>query len=743
MSLWFYANQVTINNGSTVVEVTSGEDVSIISAGDGLIVGSFSPVEIKRAYIDGSNNKFIELALAWEDSNQTNVNARAYYTAGDFIAATKALQDANILINDNFSSLDDWGSNAGSVSFVNQAGETKTARTMLQMDADVQAIQDGNQSIIDTSVSDSISAIRYGKLDSPLVHLFKKNKLVDTLKGELSWTRDSGATYIDQYGKLQYSPSPYATNLLTYSEDFSNAAWSNINGIQTITQNSHVAPDGTLTASTLTSDGALASMRSFSLSNTSVKGTIYTGSIFIKKGTSNLCKVEMTAYSGGVTQQGGFIYDFTTGVFSAIQVGTIPNIEKLDNGWYRVSAKASKEDAANTIIRFGVGANTTNVGETVLVWGAQIEVSRVANGYVKTEGGSVSGSSYVGIDITRQEKEVWLFEGASTNLLTYSEDFSNVNWVKNGDLTVSTSNIVSPDGSLTAFEMSTFSASGANHLIQTVAITDTGQDYTLSCFCKKGTSSSLSLRLFGNGGTTLDTISEFNFDTETFSGNSGSKSQFKKLNDGWYRVSMTATMNGTNTSLQSRIYHSSSEFGLTYIYGAQTEALPFVSSYIPTKMSAATRVSGKNSIKYEGNVPRGDQPFTLVFSGVIDGYTSYNRLFDTNSTTVDSRLYVFISASGAIHITNGDDTTIAVTSPITFGKRFTYIATFDGVTYKSYLNGVFQASSLAVSPAYVLPKEFRVMQGFNSTYASYGACSDFRVYDYPLNQLEISLLSGE
>jgi len=87
--LWFYANQVTVNNGSSVVALTSGEDISNISEGDGLIVGSFAPVEIKKAYIDGSNNKFIELAVAWADSNQTSVKARVYYTAGDFIAATK------------------------------------------------------------------------------------------------------------------------------------------------------------------------------------------------------------------------------------------------------------------------------------------------------------------------------------------------------------------------------------------------------------------------------------------------------------------------------------------------------------------------------------------------------------------------------------------------------------------------------------------------------------------------------
>ena len=198
MSLWFYANQVTINNGSTVVAVTSGEDISIISAGDGLIVGSFNPVEIKRAYIDGSNNKFIELALAWGDSNQSGVKARAYYTAGDFIAATKALQDANVLINDNFSSLDDWGSNTGSVSFINQAGETKTARTMLQMDADVQAIEVAADNLLGSMVAmtkaEFFARMEENKGYSGFKHWGKHNNYASSVNEGL-WNSDYNAIF--------------------------------------------------------------------------------------------------------------------------------------------------------------------------------------------------------------------------------------------------------------------------------------------------------------------------------------------------------------------------------------------------------------------------------------------------------------------------------------------------------------------------------------------------------------------
>jgi hypothetical protein len=124
-------------------------------------------------------------------------------TSGDFAGAVQALKDATALLSNNFASLDSWYSAMGNVVLTAQDGTEYTARTFKQMDADVQAIQDNNQAIIDDSVSEKIAKIRYSKLDNPLCHLFKKNKLVDTLKGELSWTRNSGATYIDRYGVLK------------------------------------------------------------------------------------------------------------------------------------------------------------------------------------------------------------------------------------------------------------------------------------------------------------------------------------------------------------------------------------------------------------------------------------------------------------------------------------------------------------------------------------------------------------
>lgn len=89
---WFYATSVSVTNGATVVSVNAGDDIAIIQPGDGLVIGTQPPVEVKRTYLDGSSNKKIELLKPWPYGSQSNQPAEAYPTAGDFQAATAVLK---------------------------------------------------------------------------------------------------------------------------------------------------------------------------------------------------------------------------------------------------------------------------------------------------------------------------------------------------------------------------------------------------------------------------------------------------------------------------------------------------------------------------------------------------------------------------------------------------------------------------------------------------------------------------
>jgi hypothetical protein len=731
---WFKATSLTIANNSAVATVVSGEDISNIQAGDGLIVGAFTPVEIKRVYIDANNNRFIELVGAWLNATQTSVPSRVLPTSGDFAGAVQALKDATALLSNNFASLDSWYSAMGNVVLTSQNGTEYTARTFKQMDADVQAIQDNNQAIIDDSVSEKIAKIRYSKLDNPLCHLFKKNKLVDTLKGQLSWTRDGGATYINQYRKLQYSPSPYATNLLTYSEAFSDIYWSASR--LTRVDNYGIAPDGTMTASIVTDNeigSSVIYLNDGRLTLTPAEN--YTFSFYVKAVTTP-CEVTIRLAAGQFAVNSQALFNLETGVFTSNSVNAVASYHK--NGWWRLSIKGKAANAPAGTLTLVQLNEPDAVGTSCMIWGAQLEKSRVANGYVKTEGASASGRSYVGIDITRQEKEGWFIEGASTNNVLFSSaiETSNIGWNNSNsgtgiDSALTPNFAEAPDGSFSASRVQLDLAGGTKSEDQS--------GFWGSYNTIIGTTTTFSIWLKANVGSPTIRID--------FNGSSPDNvSSNITLTDEWVRHVITSNSpfdTSRRAAIRLRGGQGTSDAADFLAWGGQEESLPLASSYIPTTDATATRSGDKISIPYEGNIPRGDQPFTFVFSGVIDGYTSYNRLFDTDSTDINTRLYVFLSGSGIIHMTNGVDTAIAVTTPISFGEYFTYIVTFDGVTFKSYLDGAFQASSLAVSPATALPNELRIMTGFNGTYNSYGTCSDFRVYDFPLNADEVAFLAGE
>lgn len=89
---WFYATSVTVANGQTVVAVNSGDDIQLAQSAGGLIIGTQPAVEIKRTFLDGSNNKKIELSKPWQYGTQTNQPAMAFPTDGDLAAATAVLK---------------------------------------------------------------------------------------------------------------------------------------------------------------------------------------------------------------------------------------------------------------------------------------------------------------------------------------------------------------------------------------------------------------------------------------------------------------------------------------------------------------------------------------------------------------------------------------------------------------------------------------------------------------------------
>ena len=181
-----------------------------------------------------------------------------------------------------------------------------------------------------------------------------------------------------------------------------------------------------------------------------------------------------------------------------------------------------------------------------------------------------------------------LLEKQSTNLVTYSEDFSNAAWSKNS-LTVTSDSAISPDGTLNATKIT---KSASNSLIRTFIATSGAN--TFSVYVKKG---SLSwVRLYIASGTE-SAEAWFDLENGNIGHSSGNPNDIKivPMDNGWYRCIITKnTTNITNF----RIYPSKADddtsgtSGDIYIWGGQVETnSSYATSYIPTSGTTTTRLA--------------------------------------------------------------------------------------------------------------------------------------------------------
>ena len=159
-----------------------------------------------------------------------------------------------------------------------------------------------------------------------------------------------------------YDPSDvllnWRTNLLTYSQEFDNAAWSKIT--TTVTANSDTAPDGTTTADTLAATGANSLVYQIvtGLSN----NTAYTLSVWVKTAGSGATATLAFYTAGGGTTIGS--QSFTT-----------------TGSWQRITLTATTGTlSGETWFAIG-GASTFSTGESLYSWGAQLELGSTATTY--------------------------------------------------------------------------------------------------------------------------------------------------------------------------------------------------------------------------------------------------------------------------------------------------------------------------------------------------------------------------
>lgn len=322
-----------------------------------------------------------------------------------------------------------------------------------------------------------------------------------------------------------------------------------------------------------------------------------------------------------------------------------------------------------------------------------------------------------------------LLEPQRTNLITYSEDFTQ--WIDTG-VTVTSNQVSAPDGTLTADKLE---STTNNWRRATFINTISGSLNTVSLYVKRDNSTNtVSARIeVGNGGGSVS--SSFNTLTGSISGNLVNPFIIDKGN-GWYRIGGTYTSNQVSNIVY--IYPSSGygTSGTMFFWGAQVEQGSYPTSYIKTTGYIETRlkdicINGGDADLFditEGtffvDVTPYIDPSENTYISLNDGGTSDRFAFIFQSYGTQVRL--FGVSSGVNFLSNYQD--------ITFNQKNKIAITFKQNEFKIYVNGLLKHTDTSGNvPTGLNQLDFTENNG-NRNFQ--GKVHDTRVYDRVLTEVE-------
>lgn len=298
-----------------------------------------------------------------------------------------------------------------------------------------------------------------------------------------------------------------------------------------------------------------------------------------------------------------------------------------------------------------------------------------------------------------------LIEPQRTNLVTQSQDITNVAWVKTNSPTIVGNVSVAPDGTTTADTFVDTTGGQVKDFTNGGAITG-GQVVTCSFFIKKETTRTN----FGGGRIAFfggASKSSWFYWNETNgqllqSTSSTITPTFKSEDYGnYWRFSVTATSDVGHTFAGLYFYPTistngtSNVFGIgsvRTIWGIQLEAGSFVSSYIPTTTASVTR-NNEFISKTSASALIGATEGTLFTDATINQFYSSGMLLNLSNGTSNEYIQIALNSSRQIQSdvlssTSGGRQALITLSNNIAGNRFKVAFAYKQNDFVMYVNGV-------------------------------------------------------
>jgi len=377
------------------------------------------------------------------------------------------------------------------------------------------------------------------------------------------------------------------------------------------------------------------------------------------------------------------------------------------------------------------------------------------DGLIESVASGVPRLDYPLIDGVVQDCPALLLEPSRTNLVTYSEDFSDASWTTS-NTSVSSNQTTSPDGSVNADKL-TDNATSNVHRIRDAVSLSASTDYSLSVFAKKDTLSNIQLALINTGNS--HTISKvFDLENGTLGeelsggGTTVSDAKIENFGNGWYRCTIVGQLGSTpnqyqislatkttgNSHTLNQVTYSGDGTGSVFLYGAQIEEGSYATSYIPTTSSTVTRNADEcNGAGTSAEFNDSEGVLFVEFSALDNDLT--HRRISISDGTIGNLVYVsFDTASNRILANaNGKIMVYTVSDETEFHKAAVY---YNATAPKLFVNGVLRETETAMTAITGL-NELAFDNGIGGN-NFYGKVKQVMVFNEALSDSELEQLTS-
>jgi hypothetical protein len=390
-------------------------------------------------------------------------------------------------------------------------------------------------------------------------------------------------------------------------------------------------------------------------------------------------------------------------------------------------------------------------GSGIYVWGAQLEARDTVTAYQPTTTQPIT--NYIPTLLTAPsnvarfdhnpvtgESLGLLVEEQRTNLLLYSEDYSNAAWTKT-NVTVESDVIVAPDGTLTGDKLVATVATGQHGIKRVSTVTSPN---STSVYVKAGERSKFWLYA-GNTGA-LAVLFDLVGETVSNVGASVSSYSIIGVGNGWYRCSITVNSTEIQNYLTiaddaGNIDHTGDGYSGLYVWGFQRENGAFPTSYIKTQASQVTRSADSASMTGTNfsDWYRQDEGTLYGEFNSIEPTGNSAVFYQLDDTTANNRL-VQNYATVFTAITNG-----SVQASLNFGSST------PSTVYKiatSFAFNDFASSRNGATPitdnSGVIPLVYRLVIGNDNSTTSYlnGTIKKLSYYPQRLTNTQLQALTS-